>query len=146
MTAEIGKSDSILRGDTSFLFFFAGIDLHKAGQVTRLLLHLACKNTGKFLAINTFDHIKETDSISCLVRLQGADQAQFEIRVICPAVLPAAHGFLHTVFAKNPDPGGKGGNQAVAAAKREANVVDGVLGACGGCQGAEATGAARPAA
>lgn len=41
-----------------FLFFLAGIDLYKAGEVTVLLFHFLCERTGEFFTVYRFNDIK----------------------------------------------------------------------------------------
>ena len=100
------KSVGVLRLHAGLLRLRAGIDLDEEKRTARLRRGLLGQRRGEARPVDRMDGIEQRHRLSRLVRLQRADQMQFEIAVAGAQRRPLGLGFLHPVFAEHALAGG----------------------------------------
>lgn len=97
----------LARRDARLLFFLAGVDLNEKARRAGLPRHLCGERTRQFRPVEAFNGVEKRHRVLCLVRLEGADEMQFDARIFCLGRRPFALRFLHPVLAEKAMAGGK---------------------------------------
>ena len=100
------KSVGVLRPDARFLRLGAGIDLDEEKRPARLQRGFLGQRLGKAFPIERVDRIEKRHGVSGLVRLQRADEVQFDPGVPGDERRPFRLGLLHAVLAEHALAGG----------------------------------------
>jgi len=97
----------VFRKDPGLLRFGAGVDLNEKTRAAVLAAHFLGDRSGDFRAVEAFDDVEERDRVRRLVRLQGPDEMEFNVRKLGAQRRPFRLRFLDAVFPENAMAGGE---------------------------------------
>ncbi len=89
-----------LRQDARLLRFGARVHLNEKARAPALPRRFLGERLCNFRTVNGFDDIEQRDRLGGLVRLQGTDQAQFEVRIGRPQRRPFRLRLLNAILAE----------------------------------------------
>ena len=117
-------------GDAGLLRFLARIDLDEKARRPALFFDFNRKGLGDFWPVHGLNDVKQPHRLFRLIRLQGADEMEFDIGVALFQRRPFRQRFLHPILAKDAMAGLKHGHDpCFIECFRYCNDLDGVLGA-----------------